>query len=259
MTGGSGFIGSHLISAADSAGAVVLNLDLRAPRDRNAGEWRDVDLLNAPDLAAAIGEFEPDTIYNLAAAADISGEGDAYRVNTDGLRNLLAANTALPRPPHVIHASTQFVVRPGYQPAHDRDCAPYTEYGETKAKSEEILWTAGSSTPWTIVRPTMVWGPWHPSFARTIWRYIARRWYMMPGGADPIRSYGYVGNVVAQLLRIGLLFPDGARRVFYAGDEPVRSSRWLDGFSQALTGRPVRRVPQALLNVAGRPVPGSVF
>jgi hypothetical protein len=39
-------------------------------------------------------------------------------------------------------------------------------------------------------------------------------------------------------------------KVFYVGDEPIRSSIWLDGFSVALTGKPVRRIPGGLLRLA---------
>jgi GlcNAc-P-P-Und epimerase len=114
-----------------------------------------------------------------------------------------------------------------------------------------ILHRAPPETPWTIVRPTNVWGPWHPTFGEQIWRYIDKGLYLHPRGRDPRRSYGFVANVVHQIMRITDLPPDVVNhQTFYVGDEPLESSVWLDAFSQALRGRPVRRVPYGVLYVA---------
>ena len=252
VTGGSGFIGTHLVEALLLAGHEVLSLDVTAPkRPEHTPLWKQLDLLDEAALFKTIGQYHPTAIYNLAAVADISKSAEAFAVNTQGLTNLINANLGLAPQAHVIHASTQFVVRPQYAAKCGRDLAPYTDYGHSKADSEKLLWHAPAAMPWTIVRPTVVWGPWHPSFAETIWRYLAKRWYMLPTGIDPIRSYGYVGNVVAQLLRIQDAIPDDVLgKVFYVGDQPIRSSVWLDGFAKAMTGKPVRRVPGGLLRFA---------
>jgi GlcNAc-P-P-Und epimerase len=213
--------------------------------------WQRLDILNETLVVETIAQYRPTVIYNLAATADLAKSGEALAVNTRGLANLITANLHLATPAHLVHTSTQLVVRPQHVPNDVRDYAPYTEYGSSKAAAEELLWQAPTGVPWTIVRPTNVWGPWHPTFAETIWRYIDKRWYLLPTGIDPIRSYGYVGNVVAQLLTIPDRIPDYVlSKVFYVGDAPIRSSVWLDGFSTALTGRPVRRVPSGLLWLA---------
>ena len=141
------------------------------------------------------------------------------------------------------------VAGPGYQISGPRDYDPYTPYGVSKAESEEILWNWDGDLEWTIVRPAIVWGAWHPTMASSTFRYLKRRWYMVPTGKDPIRTYSYVGNLVDQL--IGLAEADAARvnrQMFYGGDVPIPTSRWLDTFSRALSGRPTRRVPFALLS-----------
>lgn len=251
ITGGSGFIGTNLVQAALERRDAVLNLDTASPgREDHGACWQRLDLMDAPGVAAALTAFRPDVVYNLAAVADIALAAEAMLPNTQGLRNVVAAARACHPVPLLVHASTQLVIGPEHRPVHPHDYAPYTPYGQSKADSEEILRQEANDLRWTIVRPATIWGPWHASFHRSIWRYLNRRWYMLPTGIDPIRSYGYVGTVVAQLLAIPDAAPtDTDHRVFYLGDEPVRSSVWLDGFSHALTGRPTRRVPGAALRL----------
>jgi nucleoside-diphosphate-sugar epimerase len=251
VTGGSGFIGTHLVNGLLNSGDQVLNLDIVAPKlPEHTRVWQQCDLLDEAALRGVVSRYRPTVIYNLAANADIAKHGEALAVNTRGLQNLINANLHLNTPAHLTHTSTQLVVGPQYSAQGPRDYSPYTEYGDTKAKSEELLWHS-RAMPWTIARPTMVWGPWHPQFAKSIWRYIGKRWYLLPTGIDPVRSFAYVGNVVAQLMAI----PNApsqrvVSKVFYLSDEPVRSSVWLDGFSIAMTGKPIRRIPGGLLRSA---------
>lgn len=249
VTGGSGFIGTHLVHTLVNCGFNVLNLDVESPRDSSQiGNWRKADLLDIGATRQILSEFQPRYVFNLAAETDISKPKDKFAVNTIGLSNILEAADAAGVAPHLVHASTQLVMAPGHRPTSERDLAPYSEYGETKAASEAILWAYRGRTRWTVVRPTTIWGPWHSTFPTTIWKYIEKRWYMMPTGIDPVRSYGYVGNIVEQMMSIMSAKTDMNGRAIFVGDEPIRSSEWLDGFSRALTGRPVRRVPGSLLH-----------
>ncbi len=249
VTGGSGFIGTNLVQAIIDRGDEVLNLDLVAPGvAEHRRYWLQADLLDASAIASALAEFRPNAVYNLAAVADIALAAEAMLPNTEGLRNVVSAVRACGTDPSLIHASTQLVIGPEHRPSHPRDYDPYTPYGESKAMSEEILWNEADDLRWTIVRPATIWGPWHATFHGSIWRYLNRRWYMLPTGVDPIRSYGYVGTVVSQLLAVlDADTGDVQHRIFYLGDEPIRSSAWLDGFSRALTGRRTRRVPGIML------------
>lgn len=251
VTGGSGFIGTNLVQMVLDRGHSVISVDLRAPQvTEHSPFWRKGDLMDEKGFCAIVAEARPDVIINMAAVADITLSADAMLTNTQGLRHVVRAAQALPDKPQLVHASTQLVVKPGHQPAHSRDYAPYTEYGQSKAASEEILWTEAGNLRWTIVRPSTIWGPWHATFDRSIWKYLNRRWYLLPTGMDPIRSYGYVANVCSQILSILDAAPaEVDRKVFYVGDAPSASSDWLDGFSRALTGRPTRRIPGSMLRL----------
>lgn len=250
VTGGSGFIGTHLVAALNEGGANVVNLDIKSPiLDSHRFVWNPCDLMNRDEVCENILRVQPRVIYNLAARASLKGTADEMKVNFVGVSHLIDACRRLDHEPVFVQASTQLVAGAARDKFCDSAYEPYSIYGESKVRSEEILRSSGGQ--WVIVRPTNIWGPYHPTFEKGIWRYIRWGLYMHPSGLDAIRSYGYVGNVVHQLIRI--LEVDRREvtgRTFYVGDEPIPSTQWLDAFSSALIGRPVLRVPIALLRGA---------
>jgi len=251
ITGGSGFIGTHLADALLGKGQCIVNLDVNAPiRPAHGEHWRQLDLLDREGVGSLVRDFQPDLIFNLAAIADILKGKEAFGVNTKGLENLLAATAQLQGKPRIVHASTQLVCGPGHRPSGPRDYAPYTDYGESKAESEEVLWNWPGDVGWTIVRPTVVWGPHYRTFATSTWYYLYRRWYPIPSGRAAIKTYSYVGNLVDQLISTAEAPIETVnRKVLYGGDAVMDSAIWLDAFSNELTGKPTPRLPYALLKL----------
>ena len=270
VTGGSGFIGTHLVSRALDDGWRVLNFDVRAPLvETQRDHWRQGDLLDAAAVEGVFSEWRPTAVVHLAARTDSDAPRlEDYRVNTEGTANLLAAAKGHPGLQRMIVTSSQFVVRPGRRIRDDRDFDPHTVYGESKAISERLTREAGLTCIWTIVRPTNIWGPHHPRYPHEFWRVLERGRYVHPGRRPVIRAYGYVGNVVDQMMRI-LDSPaelvDG--RVFYVGDRPIELLEWVNGFSRALTGREARIVPRWLVRtlalggdiIKGLGLPAPIF
>ena len=253
VTGGSGFIGTHLVSALLAKGARVVNVDIRPPfLPEHASLWEKADLLDSGSLKALISRDRPAIIYNLAAHARLEGRPNQMRVNVDGVRNLTNAVSELGIDCLFVHASTQVVASPSKGDFDPTAFDPqFGHYAESKAKSEQLLHALHPNFRWTVVRPSVIWGPYHPTFAQHVWRYIRLRLYLHPSNFDVIRSYGYVENVAHQMIRIAEVDPGVVnRKTFYVGDEPLPSTQWLDAFSLALTGRPVRRVPGWLLRAA---------
>jgi UDP-glucose 4-epimerase len=68
VTGGSGFIGSHVVDALDAAGHAVVNIDVR-DIDRRA-EFVDADIRNVEQLTEVFAEKAKDAVFHLAAVAN---------------------------------------------------------------------------------------------------------------------------------------------------------------------------------------------
>ena len=69
VTGGSGFIGSHVVDALLDAGYSVRVLDQRAPMQAEA-EWAEIDLLDQDTITDALKGCGP--VFHLAAMADVN-------------------------------------------------------------------------------------------------------------------------------------------------------------------------------------------
>jgi nucleoside-diphosphate-sugar epimerase len=256
VTGGSGFIGTHLISLLLAQGHEVLNLDRAKPLDATLNHFHSqVDILDRAALCGPFNSFRPQWLFHLAARTDCDEETTVeagYGVNITGSINVLAAAVGCQSLERVLVTSSQYVCRPGYQPSGDEDYCPHTVYGWSKVGTERAIRQVSLNCPWVIVRPTNIWGPWHMRYRRQVWWAIRRGCYLHPGGPPVIRSYGYVGNVARQM--VGLVAADAnavAGRAFYVGDPPGDLFDWVNSFSYALRGRPVTVVPRPLLQAIG--------
>lgn len=253
VTGGTGFIGSHMLERLIALGADVLNIDRRTPCAR-LGQFEQIDIRDEAALTQAVRRFAPEYVVHLAARTDTDADDlTAYTDNTDGTRSLLRAVMGQESLKRLILTSTQFVVLPGRLPRNDVDFEPHTAYGMSKVVSEELLRAAQGSFEWTITRPTNVWGPRHPRYAQEFWAVMSHGLYMHPATPPPVRTYGYVRNVVWQSTEI--LTAPGAlvdRQVYYLGDSPIVLTEWVDAFSRALRNRPARRVPERAIVALGK-------
>ena len=164
ITGASGFIGTAAVEHFLTRGWAVANFDRLAPKvaDQKA-YWVKGDIRDAASLAAAVREFRPDYVLNLAAvtgaeATDLPPE--YFDTNTKGVESLIAAIKAAGTVKRVIYVSSLLVCRNGYIPKGDEDYCPPGPYGVSKVAGEQIVRRSGSDAgEWVIVRPTGVWGP----------------------------------------------------------------------------------------------------
>lgn len=246
LTGGSGFIGSEIVRIAAAGGYEIVNLDFRPPRDLSQMVyWREVDVRDADAVSTAIAAAAPTRIVHLASDIDVNLRTlSEYRTTVDGTRNVIAAAEALAGLKRFVHVSTQYVVRPGIIPKSETDYVPYTVYGEAKAETEKLI-RASRLDSWVIARPTIIWGPGHPSFADQIWWRMAEGSYRHPGMSGPLmRGYGYVTNTAQQAVAL-MQAPRKAltHTVYYLGDGMLDYHRWADAFCERLTGRPAKRIP----------------
>jgi GlcNAc-P-P-Und epimerase len=190
-------------------------------------------------------------LVHLAARTDTTSDRvEDYADNHVATARLLDATAGTPLV-HAVVASTQYVIRPGLPVDDLQSYAPHTAYGESKVLVERDV-RARAGLPWTIVRPTNVWGPWHPAFPDELWRYIERGVYRHPRHDGIVRAYAWVGTVVEQILGIVARRERAAGGTYYLGDPPIPMRDWVDEFSLHLRGEPPRELPRAVFAAAAR-------
>lgn len=251
VTGGSGFIGTNLVSYLSDAGNTVVSLDKATPRDPALARLHiEVDILDSTTLDAVIAEFEPSAIVHLAARTDLDGRRpDDYLANTDGTRNLLSAANRTSSVDCVLLASSRLVCEIGYRPSADDDYCPTTSYGQSKVVGEQIVRSSASpGYDWCIVRPTSIWGPWFEAPYSTFFNSVAAGHYMHPRGKQILKSFGYVGNTVHQISRLIESSAEFSGRTLYLGDSPpIEVLDWARRVALAMHAHPPREVPESVL------------
>ncbi len=165
VTGGTGFVGSHLVDLLLERGDEVVCLvrDVRKVEQAFPPERRPryVGGNLDDDTALRAGCEEADVIMHVAGVIAARSRDEFFNVNTGGTERLLAAaarvNKKLQR---FVYLSSLAAVGPsprGTPLTEETPPKPVSAYGESKLAGEEAV--RGSSLPWTIVRPPTVYGP----------------------------------------------------------------------------------------------------
>jgi dTDP-4-dehydrorhamnose reductase len=133
VTGGTGLLGSALVSRALSQGHSVVATHLRhAPGDPRA-TWRGLDVTDADAVARTLLAARPDAVIHTAYAFT----GDAMRaVTTDGAAHVAAAARAVGA--RLVHLSTDVVFDGEATGAYAEDdpVSPLTPYAQAKVDAE---------------------------------------------------------------------------------------------------------------------------
>jgi nucleoside-diphosphate-sugar epimerase len=160
VTGGTGFVGSHVLEALARHGHAVRAL-ARSPAKAAALGLRDVEWL-AGDLddEAALRRAcdRVQLIVHVAGAIAARSELEYLAVNRDGTDRLVrAAGDTGARFVLVSSLAAAGPSAPGRPHRGDEPPAPVTAYGRSKLAAEEIV--RRGPLPWTVVRPPTVYGP----------------------------------------------------------------------------------------------------
>jgi nucleoside-diphosphate-sugar epimerase len=143
ITGGTGFIGSHLLDAALSAGHQVAALTRREQPARQGVEWIAGDLANRSALERLVGEA--DAVIHAAGVISATSAAAFESGNVAGTLAMLAAGTA-GGVRRFVHVSSLASREP-----------KLSLYGGSKARAEDLVFSSGLD--WAIVRPPAVYGP----------------------------------------------------------------------------------------------------
>jgi NADH dehydrogenase len=212
LTGGSGFVGSHVLPALLAAGHDVVAL-ARTPKaaatiaERNASyaarlTTRIGDVTNPASLPAALVGCDA-IVHLVAIPRDWNNGADLLRINTAGTEAMIAAASAA--------GITRFV-HLGALGVQDRE---ELHYAKSKARAERAV--RESSLAWTIIKPSLIWGE------RDGFFNIVAALVKIPAPAVPVPGNGksrfqpvWVGDVARAIVQT-LGDPKSARRSFELG------------------------------------------
>ena len=243
VTGGTGFVGAHLVQALRARGDQVTCLVRNAAKAQALG-WTDVRLVRGDlDDVAALrdGCAGTEVIYHVAGRISARDLDEFMRANRDGTANVLEAAAQGPPQRFVLVSSLAAAgpTVPGHPIDETRPPSPVTPYGQSKLAAELLVRAMAGS--WTIVRPPTVYGEWD--------REVLKVFKLARAGLAPVFGDGsqelsviYAGDLAAALVAAATA-PATARRVYYAAHPDVTTSRELVRAIGRAVGRQPRIVP----------------
>ena len=265
VTGGTGFLGAHVVPALCNAGWRV-RLAVRSPLPAAAYEQAVVGPIgSATEWRQALAGA--DAVLHMAArvhrsAAIQETERDQYHeTNTAGTLRLAEAAAAA-GVSHVVFVSS-LLVHGGTSPGRalqERDpLRPVTVYAETKARAEEGLMGVSAQTglPVTILRPPLVYGRGAKGNFALLAKAIRARVPLPFGAVNNRRAFVAAENVASFVLHRLAAPGTGAEAFMVADDEQVSTPAFV-GLMGAAMGRralllPIPpRVLGAALTLAGK-------
>ncbi len=208
VTGGSGFIGRHVVSTLGAAGARVRVVDLQAHPDP------EVDIVQGdisdPEVIEAAFDGGFDGVVHLAAVTSVLQSVQrpelTYQTNVAGTHRVLeGARAAGVRA--LVFASTNAVTGPMLDPAitERSSLRPLTPYGATKAAGEMMMsaYTAVYGIRCTALRLTNVYGPGMQAkdsiVARLMRAIRLDNTFEVYGDGLQVRDYVHVADVVSAM------------------------------------------------------------
>jgi nucleoside-diphosphate-sugar epimerase len=183
VTGGSGFLGRHLLGRLGGEGAEVVAIGRRRPM---GGRFVAVDLDDRPAVVRAVAEEAPDVVFHLAGRTPPAGPEDFYRSNTMGTVHLLDALRARARPCRVVLVGSAAELGPvGVEDlpvGEDHPCRPADAYGLSKWLASAAGLAAGLPLEVVVARVFNPIGPGLPG-SQALGRFAGA----LASGSGPIR------------------------------------------------------------------------
>ncbi|MCX6136280.1 MAG: NAD-dependent epimerase/dehydratase family protein [Ignavibacteriales bacterium] len=230
VTGGTGFIGSHLVEQLLSRGYTVRCLvrDTAKPGYlRNLPvELYHGDLFSNDVLEKAVSGV--DYVYHVAGVVASRSKEGFFHGNRDASKNMIEIVSRVnPSIKKFLHVSSQAAVGPSrtINPIDEKaEYHPITTYGISKMEAEKAVLAFSGKLPVTIVRPSAVYGPRDPAtfdFFKTIYKGLEP----VVGFHDKIVSLVHSTDLVSGIVLAGEK-AEAAGEIFFISSEKRYS--WIE-------------------------------
>lgn len=263
VTGGHGFIGSHLCRRLLAAGHRVRIL-ARPGSDLGSLAGLEVevargDLAEAGSLSRAVAGV--DWVFHLAGALKGLTPEALLAVNRDGTRALVAAcRTQAPGLARFVLVSSLAAAGPspgGTRPlAEAAPSRPISWYGRSKLAAEQLLLET-EALPSVLLRPPVVFGP-RDRALLPYFRLADRGLLPVPGSGGRYHSLIFAPDLAEGILRAAETGLPRGERLDLTGDPPVTWAELGLAIARALGRRGrVLHLPEGLVRLAGWAATGA--
>lgn len=255
VTGGAGFIGSHLIEALVERGDDVVCLERPGAPDHWVRDlpvrFRDIGLTDVNALGRELDGG--DAIFHLAALTQALRVEEYYAVNTEGTANLLRAAARQPGPaPRFVLMSSLAAAGPcrnGELLTPETVPFPLSHYGHSKLLAEAVVHAHAARVPAVILRFPTVYGPRERAVLK-MFRLVQKRIAVTVGGWEQEISAIYVRDVVTALLAAASVPRAAGRTYCVAHPVAVTLREFTATVGRVLGRRPVLlSVPRCVARV----------
>jgi len=246
VTGASGFVGSHLVDRLLNLNHNVRIIARKESRikwfDKAKVEIVNCDYDNIESLANAVKNV--DYIFHVAGVIKAKTRELYYKGNVETTKNLLEAivqsNQTLKR---FVFISSQAAAGPSpvdKPKTEEMECNPVTSYGKSKLEAEKVVKSFNGKIPFTIVRPSAVYGPRDPEillFFQTLKKGIQP----LVGFQEKYVSLVHVSDLIDGILLAAFSENSIGKTYFISGD---RGYGWeeIGNISSRILGKKVIKV-----------------
>jgi nucleoside-diphosphate-sugar epimerase len=254
ITGGTGFVGSHLVDTLCAAGLQprVLVREPQAPRWIKGRPFLPVpgsltDQRALQQLVDGAG-----TVLHLAGVVRAGRAAELDRGNRIGTANLVAAIRETAPAARLVHVSSLAAAGPSSAPegvGPEVVPRPISCYGRSKLAAEAEVQSLGDSTWWTILRPPAIYGS-RDTDMFELFRMAARGWLAAPAGERWL-TIAHVADVVRAIMAAAA--GDQPHLCYHLGEpQPYRHTELMQLVAEAgaVRARQVQ-VPGVLVTATG--------
>lgn len=195
IIGGSGFVGTHLISLLGEHNCVNYDKRYNGINDSitQICDIRNIDTLNI--------QKECDTVILLAAEHrdDVKPKSLYYDVNVEGTKNVLSVMEMRGINNLIFTSSVAVYGLNRDNPNENSSIEPFNDYGNSKWNAEQIIRSWYEKEPEkksiNIIRPTVIFGENNRGNVYNLMKQIVNKNFVMIGNGNNKKSMAYVGNI----------------------------------------------------------------
>ena len=258
VTGGSGFLGSHVAEQLSTAGHEVVALVRKSSNRKFLSTLKNVELAegSVEDRASIDRAMKGvDAVVHSAGLVKARTEAAFFECNTQGTVNLLeAARAHAPGLKRFVHVSSLEACGPSLdgRPVPLDQEHPVTAYGRSKLAAEKEVIARKDELPVVVLRPAAIYGPRDVEILEAF-RAARKRQYPVIGDGTMLGCYTYGPDCARACVQaIDADIPSGG--VYFVDDgEPLPMARAMgELLHEALGTAPLVRfgVPFPVLRLA---------